>query len=251
MKHTGNRSQGNVLFIILIGVALFAALAYAISFSGRTGGNSIDSDKGKIGAAAIMQQLSATQDGLERFLLTSGLTIEDIDMWKAGYTMTGDTNSCTQNSCNLYHSAGGNVIPPLISKVYISPKADPAVCSYINNAGIRPYPVLVSVAGVGSDLPEVAILYCGIEASICENINLMNGIRKKGETSVNFSAGAYGPLNYAPFTGNDTKPMAVTTPNQISQDARTFGQKIFCNEYERAGGTAGLGNSLLFVLMVR
>ena len=54
------REEGNVLFLILIAVVLFAALSYAVTSSTRSGGGSVSKDKAKSYAAAIVQHADAS-----------------------------------------------------------------------------------------------------------------------------------------------------------------------------------------------
>jgi hypothetical protein len=64
--HTNNKQAGNVLFLILIAVVLFAALSYAVTQSTRGGGNS-DSEKIKIDAAQMIQQAAQMKAAFQRY----------------------------------------------------------------------------------------------------------------------------------------------------------------------------------------
>ena len=60
-------NSGNVLFLILIAVALFAALSYAVTNSGRTGGGqALSRDQAKIKASELLQYASYIQQTMTR-----------------------------------------------------------------------------------------------------------------------------------------------------------------------------------------
>lgn len=70
MKHTGyNKESGNVLFLILIAVALFAALSYAVTQSTRSGSGSTDREQSLIGSAVLTQYPTALRTSIVRMVL--------------------------------------------------------------------------------------------------------------------------------------------------------------------------------------
>ena len=76
--------RGNALFLILIAVALFAALSYAVTQSGR-GSGSIDREQGLINAAQLTQYPSAIRTAATRLILTgTAATAVDFDATSGG-----------------------------------------------------------------------------------------------------------------------------------------------------------------------
>ena len=57
--HAKHTETGNVLFMILIAVALFAALSYAVTQSSRGGSSGIEDEKTTIGMGAINEYVTA------------------------------------------------------------------------------------------------------------------------------------------------------------------------------------------------
>jgi hypothetical protein len=62
---TGNKQSGNVLFLILIAVALFAALSYAVTQSSR-GGGKIGSENVQMKIVEVIQQASLITQTIKR-----------------------------------------------------------------------------------------------------------------------------------------------------------------------------------------
>lgn len=62
------RENGNALFLILIAVALFAALSYAITNSRRGGGN-IDRETATLNAASLVQMTTLLRSAADRMVL--------------------------------------------------------------------------------------------------------------------------------------------------------------------------------------
>lgn len=72
-----NNEHGNVLFLILIAVALFAALSYAVTQSTRSGGGSADREQSLLGSATLTQYPTSLRTAVVRMLL-SGQDLKDL-----------------------------------------------------------------------------------------------------------------------------------------------------------------------------
>mgnify|MGYP000294603364 CR=1 FL=1 len=103
------RQHGNALFLILIAVALFAALSYAVTNTGR-GSGSIDREQQKIDEAVLQQceaMVKYTENKLE---LLNGCSNADISYeLPSGINQNPDNQSDT--SCFVFHPDGGGITP--------------------------------------------------------------------------------------------------------------------------------------------
>ena len=96
------RQSGNALFLILIAVALFAALSYAITQSGR-GGGTISREQVTIAAAQMTQFSSSIHAVVQRMAITGTPVADmvyDLDMTQAPC-------SVTPQNCVFSPSGGG------------------------------------------------------------------------------------------------------------------------------------------------
>lgn len=112
MRH----QNGNALFLILIAVALFAALSYAVTQSGR-GSGTIDKESAALDAAALTNYSAQLQAAYLRMRTINGCTAQKISFEAAPYT---DSNIYTEypnsfapsdKSCHFFHPNGGGVTP--------------------------------------------------------------------------------------------------------------------------------------------
>lgn len=104
------RSSGNVLFLILVAVALFAALSYAVTHSTRSGGGDIAKEKATL-AAGVSDDCNATVNAaVTRMTVAGNCTSQQIS-----YQLPDGSNSNplapVNKSCNVFHTAGGGVAP--------------------------------------------------------------------------------------------------------------------------------------------
>ncbi len=98
-----NHNTGNALFLILIAVALFAALSYAITSSSRGGGN-IAKEQAQLDASSLMQWYATAQAELQRLAIRNGIDPADVRITD-GNTWT----HCTTGADCLWAPEGGNV----------------------------------------------------------------------------------------------------------------------------------------------
>lgn len=100
--------NGNVLFLILLAVALFAALSYAVTQSSRSGGNDISAEKADLLAAEIIQYVTLMEQTIMRLRLVNGCKETELsfqtDVW-SGYDRTVDQ----RNECEVFHPEGGGM----------------------------------------------------------------------------------------------------------------------------------------------
>lgn len=149
--------SGNALFLILIAVALFAALSYAVTNSGR-GGGGIDKEQASIYAAEIVQYANLIQTTVRRLKVINGCSDNEISFWKDssgnGVEDGGDvyynSNAPIDRSCHIFQPGEGSLPVPspnvdIFDTTYAATappsiylenyKFDPATCVYyVGNA---------------------------------------------------------------------------------------------------------------------
>lgn len=111
------RERGNILFLILLAVVLFAALSYAVTQSMRGGGKDATDESLQSQASAILQYLKQIDSGVQRLHLSGGVAYETMSFGYDSRTFGGTTitdlghNSvCTTDACRVFRPAGGGVV---------------------------------------------------------------------------------------------------------------------------------------------
>lgn len=102
---------GNVLFLVLIAVFLFAALSYAITQSSR-GGRPIDREELDLGVSQALQHMSEVRAAVQRLTTVGGCTDKTIRFWHANRISAGNAlhyGDGSNSECQVYDPAGGNV----------------------------------------------------------------------------------------------------------------------------------------------
>ncbi len=93
-------NAGNVLFLILIAVALFAALSYVVVHSSRMNAGSISSEEDRLNTARVENYITAINTGLLRLSIVPCAVVDYTPPsgWGAG-----------DKRCHLFHPQGGDV----------------------------------------------------------------------------------------------------------------------------------------------
>lgn len=112
MKHAPYQS-GNILFLILIAVALFAALSYAVTQSSKTGGSSISKDKAKLAASQIIQYATTVQQTVTRLMLINQCSDTQLSFERSPFdgsdTAYVNPNAPANKKCHVFHPDGGGI----------------------------------------------------------------------------------------------------------------------------------------------
>ena len=159
-----NNQSGNVLFLILISVALFAALSYVVTNSTRGGGGSSAKERAQLYAGEILSYTTTIKTAVNRIML-SGCRSDQLDFHTAAYTRndgvtannTPNANAPSDGSCAVFEPTGGNVTPYIVSTDGLD----------LNNPGIgnpsdyragTPAFRVINIAGVGTSVPATPAL---------------------------------------------------------------------------------------------
>lgn len=147
--------RGNALFLILIAVALFAALSYAITQSGR-GGNTADKERAVLDAARATQAMGAIQSAIQRMVLT-GTDVSSLQFCSAAAgncNISGDADDfCSSGAGCIFAPEGGGVSPPTDL---------PYLSVTFNTTG--------TVENIGTTAADPTVIFLSIGQDICENI---------------------------------------------------------------------------------
>src|SRR5690606_535896 len=100
--------RGNILFLILLAVILFAALSYAVTSSMRGGGKDASEESLQLAASDMLQWLASLDAAVMRMHLGGGYAYEDISFryerlnYDGGTVPAAFNNSrCTTNTCRI------------------------------------------------------------------------------------------------------------------------------------------------------
>ena len=171
------RQSGNVLFLILIAVALFAALSYVVVQSSRSGSGAIASEKDRLAASEIFNYVTAVQSGLLRLQLSGckenqisfSNPVDDAaaiaESWAKNYM---NPNAPADHSCDIFHPNGANVIRKNVPESW-SAMLDPSLLRFWYTTGD-------AIQNVGttcgtSECTELNINIWGIKPGLCAAIN--------------------------------------------------------------------------------
>ncbi len=168
--------QGNILFLILIAVALFAALSFAITQSTRSGGADVSKEKTQLLVDQLSQYSAVIANAITRVILNNGCTINTIDfrsqLWALDeYDIRGASGgppSPSSGFCDIFSQNGGAVIwqaPPV--------EAVPVAGGQYAISG------RVAIQGVGTTDNEL-LLALEVTRAVCIRANEQDGAQNPG-----------------------------------------------------------------------
>ncbi len=207
---------GSSLFIILIAVALFAALSYAMSQRGDSGA-ALSAEKIRLAASDVIDMGNKLADSTARLrlrnVLQTQISFENSSV--AGYA----NPNCSVDNCKIFAFDGGG-------RDWETPTND------INNGVDWGFTSGVAIRNIGTDSADLIAVLPGLSLGICNRINMMIGLYDVSGVPSVFAA-----VTANKFSGTYGVPTTLT-------DAQINGQKSACIQITTASGTAFTGAPL-------
>ena len=194
LKHKEN---GNALFLILIAVALFAALSYAVTQSGR-GGGGIDRETAALSASQLVQYGALAETAINRMRIASGCANNEFSFERAPFDGTdaayvnAAANARGDFACHFYHPNGGAMIEFDASSAAGLSTGSPEVEFYGTALVLGSGTGTLDVAG-RDDQTEITLFIRNMTEEACTQIS-----REAGLNAVPIDSGN---LDVIPFTG--------------------------------------------------
>jgi len=188
MKPPRPYENGNALFLILIAVALFAALSYAVTQSGRGSGD-VDKERAVIDAAQITQYAAHVHSTVQRMVLTGANSAELL------------FGSMDTGSNAVFAPEGGGAVFQVpqtgwcVSPCGAGPFSGWGYDAATSPGGYIPWPV----AGIGSSTAETNMWLGPLRIDICEAIDTGLGLGVPPATDNSFVGTEYDAYNGQAF----------------------------------------------------
>ena len=220
---TRTPQRGNILFIILLAVVLFAALTFAINSSMRGGGK--DASKESLGTEVNKIENFGLQvrTALQRMTNIGGYQFWQLDFSKANFSTATSNATCTTSACKLHDPAGGGIGGFVIPQ---NMWGDASVCSSVSTWVGRYYFRNASVKGLGiDDKTDLLLVYPGVSKALCTAINDKYGVTNPGGDPP--YAVAASPITY---TGTFTQEIDVNAAVSLgNQEPSIANKQMFCS----------------------
>lgn len=170
IKNTQRKSeQGNVLFLILIAVALFAALSYAVTQSTRSGGGSADRETSILNSAAMTQYPAAMRTSLVRMVL-AGTSVDALKFNPPSNNFGGVTDTDEL----VFHPLGGGALYQTAPSELIS--GGTGEWTFNANFNVPQIGLDPGSPGIGGDGNDIIAFLPNVSTGICERTNAQFGI---------------------------------------------------------------------------
>ena len=154
--------RGNVLFLILIAVVLFAALSYAVTQSSRSGGGGTDGEANLVNSAQITQYPASVRTAIVRMI------IGGVDVTQLNFDPPSDfAATCNGNPTPcVFHPQGGGATAVTAPAAVT---ADGSQAAWIFTSDF-------SIENISTTANDIVAMLPGVGAAICARLNTELGI---------------------------------------------------------------------------
>ncbi len=227
-----HKERGNILFIILLAVVLFAALSYAVTGGGRVSEDQrISTEKAQTVASQIVNYTALLENTVQRLRITNECSDAQISFQNSvvsGYTSGAPTK------CKVFDPAGGGMAWQTPDPSWLISQSDANAQSAAGvDYGIYNIPTEVCVLGMGTGSCDssagtkdmiIALKY--LNKKVCDAINDKLGISPP--PSDNCYAGANGSkyvgtfFNGGQYICNATRGMSTACVDTQGRTGYTY-----------------------------
>ena len=237
--------RGNILFLILLAIVLFAALSYAVTSSVNGGTKDVSNEKAATTAAQIINMIGLQEPELMRFMERKNLKIHQIDFMGTLGTAdsSGNSPNCNSTDCDFWSGNGGGVTAPILPATAADPATLGSYCAYGGNMyrmdddRLRPFMMVISATGVGTQASDLVLFYHCISPKVCAEINIQEGVRMKQEAIIIGNSYGSEPANRSKLSSNSATGLIDTSADRTAgSETRLMSRRLWCREL--TGATA-------------
>lgn len=239
-KKTRRLSEaGNVLFLILIAVVLFAALSYAVTQSSRSGGGGADGEANLVNSAQITQYPASVRTAIVRMIISG------VDVSQLNFDPPSEFDQSTATDCEsvpapcVFHPNGGGA----------THVTAPAAVTASGSQGDWFFTSEYRIDNIGTNTAvtgnDIIAMLPGIGAAICQRLNTELGISGTDGDSDGVPQSSAGGTVQVPtatnnMDSNGTLGIASTpAANEILASAM-LGQPFGCFDSDDGSNTSSL-----------
>ena len=163
--------QGNVLFLILIAVALFAALSYAVTQSTRSGGGDANRETTLVNSSQITQYPAGIKTAITRMIISNNVTSDQLLFDGPSNFGTLETNTVTAQGV-FYPTGGGATFSEAPSSVM----AAGAPGTWHFNAENQVTNIGTTAGAPSTSTDDIIAFLPGVSKAICDRIHSQLGL---------------------------------------------------------------------------
>lgn len=164
--------RGNVLFLILIAVALFAALSYIVMSSTRVRSESLSKERSELYTSEIMNYTAAISSRINRLIVSEGCAPQQLDPYADGwFTFNGaalnsaNVNAPPDGRCQIFGGKDGVPIKTFPEEAFSLGGLTPSATT-----PVAPYGVTIrgaNIVGMGSPANDIILSYSPLKRDFC------------------------------------------------------------------------------------
>lgn len=169
MKHAHDSQSGNVLWFILLAVALLGFLTIVISRIGSSVEQSGNIEQTRVRASALLRYGKSVETAVSQ-LLSQGISENNLDFSAIGASYNNP--NCTETSCKIFQMEGGGINYRKPSEILGDANFSE---NWVISSGNR-------IGGLGCDDPtdecrDLILLVKGLPDTLCKQINSIMNIQ--------------------------------------------------------------------------
>lgn len=175
---------GNVLFLILIAVALFAALSYAVTQSTRSGGGDANNETNLVNSAQITQYPAGIKTSITRMIVSNGVTAEELE-----FNAPAAFSSLTSNNVGVFHPSGGGATYAFAPDSVVDTTINATKAWVFNTENEVQNIGQTDAAAPTHDTADTIAFLPGVKLAICQKIHAQLGLAttfSTDETGINY-----------------------------------------------------------------